>query len=44
MVRITQTKRKKRKRTHGFMARTGTPFGRKILQKRRQKKRKRLTV
>jgi len=44
MARITQIKRKKRKRTHGFMARKGTKPGRNVLKRRMQKKRKELTV
>lgn len=37
-------KRKKRARTHGFLARTATPTGRAILKRRRQKGRVRLTL
>jgi large subunit ribosomal protein L34 len=37
-------KKKKRKRTHGFLKRAETPSGRKILKKRRNKKRAKLTV
>jgi len=37
-------KKKKRKRTHGFMKRSETASGRKILKKRRNKKRAKLTV
>jgi len=37
-------KRKKRKRTHGFLKRAKTKSGRKIIQQRRKKKRKKLTV
>jgi large subunit ribosomal protein L34 len=34
--RTYQPKKKKRATTHGFLARTATASGRKILQKRRQ--------
>ncbi|MDD3292655.1 MAG: 50S ribosomal protein L34 [Candidatus Pacebacteria bacterium] len=37
-------KKKKRKRTHGFMKRTETPSGKKVLKKRRNKGRAKLTV
>jgi len=37
-------KRKKRKRTHGFLKKVRTKSGRKILSKRRKKGRKKLTV
>ncbi|MDD5696511.1 MAG: 50S ribosomal protein L34 [Candidatus Pacebacteria bacterium] len=37
-------KKKKRKRTHGFIKRSKTASGRKVLKKRRAKKRARLTV
>lgn len=39
-----QPKVKKRKRSHGFRKRMKTRDGRKILNQRRRKKRKRLTV
>lgn len=37
-------KRKKRKRTHGFLARKKKFGGRRVLNARRRKKRKKLTV
>ncbi len=39
-----QPKKKKRKRTHGFLARINSVGGRKLLKRRRQKGRKKLTV
>ncbi|MDD3170166.1 MAG: 50S ribosomal protein L34 [Candidatus Paceibacterota bacterium] len=45
-MRVTtyRPKKKKRKRTHGFIKRSKTASGRKILKKRRTKKRARLSV
>ena len=42
--RTYQPKKKKRARTHGFLARTATASGRKVIARRRQKGRKSLTV
>lgn len=39
-----QPKRRKRNRTHGFLVRMRTAGGKKIINLRRRKKRKKLTV
>jgi len=44
MSKTYQPKRKKRKKTHGFLARTKTPGGRKTLKRRMRKGRARLVV
>ncbi|TAJ13005.1 50S ribosomal protein L34 [Patescibacteria group bacterium] len=44
MKRTYQPKKRKRKTTHGFLVRSKTPSGRKILKSRRSKGRAKLTV
>jgi large subunit ribosomal protein L34 len=42
--RTWQPKKLKRRRKHGFLERLSTPTGRRVLRKRKQKKRKYLTI
>lgn len=42
--RTWQPKKKKRQRKHGFLARTASAAGKKVLQNRRKKGRAQLTV
>jgi large subunit ribosomal protein L34 len=39
-----QPKKKKRAKTHGFLARSNKKFGKRVLKRRRQHGRKRLTT
>ncbi|MDO8430006.1 MAG: 50S ribosomal protein L34 [bacterium] len=44
MSQTYQPKKRKRARTHGFLKRSRTPGGRKVLLKRRRKGRSRIAV
>lgn len=43
-VKGTKLKNRKRKTTHGFLVRQGTPGGRKVVKNRRRKGRKNLSA
>lgn len=44
MSRTYQPKKRKRKTTHGYLVRTKSATGKKVLQRRRRKGRKKLSV
>ncbi|MBU4351181.1 50S ribosomal protein L34 [Candidatus Parcubacteria bacterium] len=44
MSETYKPKKRKRKRTHGFLKRSKTPGGKRIISTRRRKKRTKLTV
>jgi len=44
MSKTYQPKKKKRQKTHGFLKRSNSPGGKKVILKRRRKGRKKITV
>jgi large subunit ribosomal protein L34 len=43
-MRVTTTKKKKRQRTHGFLKRMASPGGKNVINRRRAKGRKRISI